>query len=348
MKSKTILWFALLLILLSACAPETSTPAPVGPTAQPPTPTLSIDSVVASLTAPTLTRVPTVTPIQGKVILVAPPELGTALAESARAALTELAAASKWTPETRPSLLPADLTPEVKVVVLLQPPADLPTLLAAAPRAQWLVVGDGSLEPKGNLSVIRQREELRAFVAGYLTTLVASDWRSAGLVPNAQLQDAFVNGGRYWCGRCIPMYPPVVLFPLAAVQPAGTPPAAWQSALVALHQKSVVSAVYISPAAYSPDLAKSLFALKLTLVGTQPPPAEVKSRWAATLAFDPVPALRKLWPSLIANKGAQTADASLSWSDVNPDLFSEGKQRLVQETLGRLLDGTVGIFSVAP
>jgi hypothetical protein len=346
MKSKTILWFVLLLVLFSACAPnETSTPTAVGPAPQS-TATPSLATLVATLSAPTPT--PTKAPVQGKVLLVAPPELGTSLADSARAALTELSAASKWALETRPALRAEDLSPEIKAVVLLQTPADLPALLAAGPGAQWLVVGDSRLEPQGNLSVIRQREELRSFVAGYLTTLIASDWRAAGLVPDAQLQEAFINGGRYWCGRCIPMYPPVVLFPLGVVQPAGTPAATWQSATAALQQKSVIYAAYLSPAAYSPELAKSLFALKLTLVGTQAPPPEVKSRWAATLVFDPVPALRKLWPGLIANKGAQTADASLSWTDVNLDLFSEGKQRLVQETLGRLLDGTVGIFSVAP
>jgi hypothetical protein len=345
MKSKTILWFALLLILLSACAPnETSTPTAVGPAPQP-TPTPSLATLVASLTAPTPT--PTAVPVQGKVVLVASPDIvGAERVAAAQAALTELAATAKWALETRPAFGVQNLAPEIKVVVFLQPTGDLAALTSAAPQIQWVITGNEKLDGSNNVSIIRQREELRTFVAGYLTTLVASDWRAAGLVWDAQSQDAFVNGGRYWCGRCIPMYPPVVLFPLAVVQPAGSAAMTWQSAFNAV-QKNVIYAAYISPAAYSPELAKSLFALKLTLVGTQPPPAEVKSRWAATLVFDPVPALRKLWPSLAAGKSGQ-ADASLMWTDVNLDLFSEGKQRLVQETLGRLLDGTVGIFSVAP
>jgi hypothetical protein len=139
-----------------------------------------------------------------------------------------------------------------------------------------------------------------------------------GLMPDApaQLQDAFINGGRYWCGRCIPLYPPVVSFPLVAVQPAATGAAGWQGA-VTQQQKSVLEAIYLSPAAQSPELLKTLFAQKLVLLGTQAPAAEIRSRWVATLRFDPLPALQKLWPGLLAGKGAQTAEAGLSWT-LNP------------------------------
>jgi len=331
-----------LLVLLAACSTGG------GGTLVPTLPAGTLSTATAPpVAASSPTAVPTSLPLPGKVLLVAPPEAGTDLAESARAALADLSGAAKLVLETRPSLLPEEVRPEFKIIVLLQNPPNLPALLAAAPQAQFAVLGNIELEAKGNLSVIRQREEVRSFLGGYIITLVAPDWRSLGLVPAApaQLQDAFINGGRYWCGRCIPLYPPVVSFPLVVAQPDGTGAAGWQSALGS-QQKSVLAGIYLSSGAQSPELLKTLFAQKLLLLGTQTPAAEIRSRWVATLRFDPIPALQKLWPGLLAGKGAQTAEASLSWTDVNDALFTPGKQRLAHSTLAGVLDGSIGLYSV--
>jgi len=210
------------------------------------------------------------------------------------------------------------------------------------------VVVSGQDLPAGErLSVIREPEEMRTFMAGYITTLVAPDWRSAGLLPDdpAQLQDAFINGGRYWCGRCIPIYAPVVLFPLVSVQPASTDAAGWENAVNELQQK-ILDAVYLSPQAFSPELVKALVDQQLLLTGTQFPGIDFKASWIATLSFDPIPALKSLWPDLVAGQGGQTASASLAWTNVNEDLFTPGRQRLAQQALDGLLDGSINPLSV--
>ena len=333
--------YALVLILcslLAACsAGGDSTPLPTVMATGVPRVT---ETMVALTSVPQATAVPT--PAQGRVILIAPPE-----DESLGSALSGLAKDSGLAFETRLSLRPEEIPAEARLVILLQAPADLAALTSAAPQAQFVVEGGSDLQAGGNLSVIRQLEEQRTFMAGFITTIIAPDWRAAGLLPDApaNLQDAFINGGRYWCGRCIPMYAPLVLFPLAGVQPSGTDAGSWQSTLAEL-QKKVLEAVYISPAADSPELRSALAAQKLILVGTQPPIAEDKANWAATLSFDALPAMQKLWPDLLAGKGGQTVDASLSWTDVNVDIFTVGKQRLAQEALDGLLDGTIGPFSV--
>lgn len=324
----------ILALLLTACGATTVSPTATDPT---PAPSLTVSSRPSATLPPAATAMPS--PAPGKVVLVAPPE-----AESARTALAALASQARLGFEARASLAAAELKPEMKVVVFLQAPADLDALLAAAPKTQFVVVGD--LEAKGNLSAIRSREELRTFLAGYITTLSAPDWRAAGLLSDAPgLLDAFLNGGRYWCGRCIPMYAPVVLFPLGAALPASTAAAGWQAAVTQM-QKSILQAVYVSPEAYSPDLLKALAEQKLILVGTTAPTADAKARWAATLSFDPLPALQKLWPDLVAGKGGLSSDASLAWTDVNETYFTAGKQRLAQQVLEGLLDGTIYPFSV--
>ena len=321
------------------------------------TSTLSAEATaVASTAAPTPSVAPAATVVptqaQGRVILVESSEAG-----ALGSALAGLAAESGLAFETRPALRPEEISAEARLVILLQPPDDLAALMAAAPQTQFIVVtqgapagaGDSELQAGGNLSVVRQLEEQRTFMAGYITTIIAPDWRAAGLLPDtpANLQDAFINGGRYWCGRCVPMYAPLVLFPLAGTQPPGTDAAGWQNILQELQTK-VLEAVYVSPAAESPELLNALAAQKLILVGAQPPApgSEAKATWAATLSFDPLPAIRKLWPDLVAGKGGQTAKASLNWSDVNPEIFTVGRQRLAQEALDGLLDGTIGPFSI--
>jgi len=339
----------LLCCLLAACSAGgdstpslTLTPAPSAEvTAGVPTASLE----------PAATKVPT--QVQGKVILVAPSQAG-----ALGSALAGLAQDSGLAFEIRPALRPEEIQAEVRLVIMLQALDDLAALTAAAPQTQFLVVtqggppgaGGSDLQAAGNLSVIRQLEVQRTFMAGYITTIIAPDWRAAGLLPDApaDLQDAFINGGRYWCGRCIPVYAPLVLFPLAGTQPAGTDAAGWQSTLQELQQK-VLEAVYISPAADSSDLLQAIAGQKLIMVGTQLPEGaspEVKAAWAVTLSFDPLPAIQKMWPDLAAGKGGQTADASLNWTDVNADIFTVGKQRLAQEALDGLLDGTIGPLSV--
>lgn len=350
MNLRTYALVFLLCLGLAACsAGGDGTPTPAN------TPALT-PSAAATGAAPTDVRMPTATkvptPAQGRVILVVPsgaeaagPRQGT---EAVRSALAGLASGSGLAFETRTALRPEEIGPEVKLLIFLQVPDDLAALRAAAPQAQFVTAGVSSdLEAGGNLSVVREAEELRTFLAGYITTIVAPDWRAAGLLPDAPagLQDAFINGGRYWCGRCVPIYAPLVLFPLAGVQPAGTDAAGWQASLQELQAK-VLEAVYISPAAASPDLLKALSTKKLILVGTQSPIPEVKAAWAATLSFDPLPAIQKMWPDLVAGKGGQAANASLSWTDVNPDIFTVGKQRLAKEALDGLLDGTISPFSV--
>ena len=331
----------LLCLGLAACsAGGEGTPTPAQTPAL--TPSAAVTGAApTTVPTPTATKVPT--PAQGRAILVAPSG-----AEAARSALAGLASGSGLAFETRTALRPEEIQPEVKLLVFLQVPDDLAALRAAAPQAQFVAAGGRSdLEAGGNLSVVREAEEQRTFLAGYITTIIAPDWRAAGLLPDAPagLQDAFINGGRYWCGRCVPIYAPLVLFPLAGVQPVGTDAAGWQSALQELQTK-VLEAVYISPAAASPDLLKALSEKKLILVGTQSPIPEVKAAWAATLSFDPLPAIQKMWPDLVAGKGGQVANASLSWTDVNPDIFTVGKQRLAKEALDGLLDGTISPFSV--
>ena len=161
----------------------------------------------------------------------------------------------------------------------------------------------------------------------------------------ATLQDAFLNGGRYFCGRCIPIHGPIVAFPLSAALPATSNLADWTTAVVQLQTK-ILQTVYVDPSISSPDLLSLLAKQNLALVGGQKPTSDLSSQWVATVTSDVLTPLARLWPDLVAGKGSQSVPAALVVTDINPSLLSPGKQRLMQDVITGLQDGTIGPLTV--
>ena len=301
----------------------------------------------------TPTAIPSPTPAAARVVLVAGPGVAAGQLQAAQSLLDGLSKSANLVLDVRPTLQPADLTPDVRVVVLLSSLENLADLAAAAAQTQFVVVSAADMNPTANLSVIRPRVEQQAFLAGYIATLLSSDHRSAGLLPSdgslgSNLEQAFINGGRYYCGRCVPVYAPLISFPLASSQPAGTDAAGWQAAYAQLNQ-AVLETVYVSPEAGSPELLSALAGQEnLLLLGGQTPPDAIKPRWAVTLRLDALTALQTLWPDLIAGKGGQLINLSPELTDVNEQYLSAGRMRLVEDLMKDLTSGMVAPFTPPP
>jgi hypothetical protein len=337
MKRKGFIVFLVLALLLAGCS--NTTPAPATPTL--PAGATATVAVAATSIPPTPTSVP------GKVLLLAPTP-DDPLAVILKTHLATLAAASQLTSESHTTLQPADLTPEVRIVVLLAAPNNLNDLLSAAPKTQFVLLGSaGGTDPQPNLSVIRQDPDQLTFVAGYVATIISGDWRSAALLPDspATLQQAFVNGGGYWCGRCAPIHGPIVIFPLVSVLPKDSAPAAWADALTKL-KTNILEALYFDPSISSPDLLKLLGEQTFVLVGGQSPTSDaLRQHWAATVSSDLLAPLDTLWPGLLAGTGGKSVAAAITLSDVNPDLLTPGKQLLVQQVITSLASGTLSALT---
>jgi hypothetical protein len=260
--------------------------------------------------------------------------------------------------ETRVDLQPADLSTGTRVVVFLSPPVNLNDLLAAAPQTQFVVVSPTDLNPAANLSVIRQRIENQAFLAGFISVLLSNDWRAGGLLPEdgplgGLLQDAFVNGGHYFCGVCSSGWPLGISYPVVASLPSASDGAAWQTAGAGLFDTQKVEVYYISPEAARAEVLDDLsgkvqFETTLTLVGGQTPPDTIRSQWAATVTFDLAGPLQQIWPDVLAGKGSAALEAPLKLDDINPDLLGAGRLRLVNELMAEIAAGRVSPYSVAP
>lgn len=338
----TLFAFWVLATALASCASPTILPSPaVNPTAS-----------LQALTPSTSTPEPTPTSAPGLAVLITDPA-HPEWTEPVLATMQELTAPAGLTLENTPQLDPAQLPSQLRLVVSLASLPNLPALLTAAPQAQFLVVTDQPLDPAANLTVLHLDPEAQLFVAGLASTLLSDDWRAAGLIPAEAptLQEAFVNGGRYYCGECAPGWPLGFTFPLAGgAQPPQDGPA-WQTVAASFFDQGKVDVFFLSPEATRPEVLAYLnglaqFNIPVRLVGILPPPPEVKSQWALSVSFDLPSALRQALPALLSGKSAGQLTVPIDLTHINPDLFTPGRERLVRTIMQEVVTRQISPLSV--
>ena len=294
----------------------------------------------------TATSIPTATPTPAKAILVMTDDPAL---QPLRELMSRLAAESELQLEQRTDVQIGDVLPEWKVVVFATPPANLSELVNAAPGTQFLTFSSVELYQAPNLSVISSRADWQAFVAGYLTTLVAFDWRTAAFLPSdlpesAVMSDAFRNGQYYFCGRCSTYYAPYAGFPLIVSLPVASSAEEWKLAASPV-QQNFAYGIYVAPQAASADFLSYLATFNTTLLGGQTPPSEILPKWAVTLQFNTLASLERLWAELVAGKGGKTVSAEFWLTDVNPALLTPGRQILVEKVIQELQEGSISPLS---
>ena len=348
--TRLVLIFFLSSTLLTACdstAPETSPPSPISnETGSPATETQQPTE--------TLTQPPSATSPPSRVVLVVPPAADPAQADALQSALAKLSTAEDLEFEVQPALAPGNLTPALRLVVALPPDPGLASLAAAAPDVQFLGIGIPGLAPAANLSLIGTQgasPDQQGFLAGYLAAVVTPEWRTAVMSVSDTLsgiaaRQGFLNGVVYFCGLCRQTYPPFYTYPMYVELPGGASPAEWQAAADVLKDK-FVQTVYLAPGAGDETPLTSLAEAGLQLIGSQTPPAAMQAAWIATVGPDYITPLHTIWPDLMKGAGGADLPAALAISDINPELLSPGRQRLVEELNRELQSGFIDT-GVAP
>ena len=328
--------FLLLLILLTACAgPATATPEPAAPTATP--------NPSASPTA----SVPLA-------ILVLPADMPQKDQDSYQKLVYDLTQANGMRWQVLNSLNQADLALAglaLKVVIALPPDPGLAALAAAAPGVEFLAVGIPDLPAAANLSSIGAGGvplDQEAFLAGYIAGLVAPEWKVGILYQKdtpggTAARDAFTNGFTYFCGSCRnPLFPqPAGIYPVTVPIPTDAKPGEY-TAYADLLLRNVVKVAFVYPAIATPELLSYMAQADLMIIGQNLPGEDVRSRWVVSIQPDIISAIKTIFPHLVAGQGGEVVPTPLILADVNPDLLSEGKLRLVQEVLDGLQNGTIG------
>jgi hypothetical protein len=303
----------------------------------------------ALTTAPTATFTPQPTPTTPPpvAVLLAPAGSDPELVASLQTRLAELAAQDGLQFETRPALSAADIGSNLRIVVALAPDPGVAQLATGAPGTQFLALGIPDLQPAANLSIVGspdgQPDQL-GFIAGYLAAVVTEDWRTGVIGTDdaaGQLaSQGFRNGVVFFCGLCRPAFPPFYEYPILASPPG-------QAAADSLISQGVQT-VYLAPQAADPALLEYLAQTNLSLIGSAPPPENLKSRWIATIQTDLLAGVERLWPDLVSGIGGASLPTPIVITDRNEALFSVGRQRLVDETLAAMQAGTIGTGVAQP
>lgn len=339
---KGILLSALIiLILASGCTGAVNTAVTQPPADDIPTPTGTPDKA---------SPVPSDTPAPNLVRLVVKAGDGADYTDEISARLRELASQAGYAVEQSESLTESELQNTI-AVFWIGDPAELNPLAASAPQIPFVLIGSDKPEPAVNISEIHMSADRVSFIAGLVAILIAPDRRAGGLFSaddplSPQRMDAFNNGARYFCGRCVPVYAPVVFFPLTSAVSGGQGDEAWKAAFDELNQNRIES-LYLPPEAASREMLDYLTGQSVRLVGTASPPEGYASMWAATVTQDPVAALEELWPHLSATgTPGHVINAPIVLRDVNDLLLPPGRQDLVEKIAAELAAGWIEPLSV--
>lgn len=334
MRVKKFLFTVLAVILLSACGSDS--PAEIA----------ALTVVPTHTPLPAATIIPTAsTPLA---ILVLPADMDQAASDLYQKTVYDLSQASGFRFQVRNVLAPTDLAdPTLKVVIALPPDPGIASLAPSAPNVQFLAVNIPDLTAGGNLSVLSPdtQADLPAFLAGYTAAMITEEYRIGMILPKDNQDairafNAFNNGMTYYCGLCRTFYITLVDYPTYIEIPADEDPKNYGGYANLLINDRDVDTLYIYPSLISDDFLSYVGTTGALLFGTSMPEPR-PGGWVMTVEPDTVKAIQTAWPTLIAGQGGINVQSPLGLADVDPSILTDGKLRLVQETLDALLAGRI-------
>lgn len=310
-------------------------------------PEVTAPTVVPSHTPPpSATPIPTLsTPLA---LLIVPADLDKPTSDLYQKTVYDLALASGFRFQVRNGITPEDLAdPTLKVVIAFPPDPGVANYAPTAPNVQFLAVNIPDVTAGGNISVLapNTQVELPAFLAGYTLAMMTYEYHVGMLYPegdaNAQAAlNAFSNGMRYYCGLCDGIYIDLVSYPAVLGIPTSEDPGKYGGYANVLINDKKVGGLYIYPSIASDDLLSYVGTQGVYLIGTSSPEPR-PGGWLMTISPDTIKAIQAAWPQLIAGQGGQNIQSPLGIADVDTNVLSEAKLRLVKETLDALIAGRI-------
>lgn len=289
------------------------------------------------------TETPAATEVAPTVILTLSPDADPVIAALTQTAVETLAAETGLQVMITDYLTTDAIHAGVRIVVGIG--SDLSGFAAAQPEVQFVEVDRSGAVAGGNLSVIGDPivdEQRRAFMGGYLTALVSSDYKVAGLIASdvattTEEVNAYVIGARFFCGLCNPKYPPYNSFPQWNTLASGSAAGDYQTTAQSFLNLGV-EVVYIGQSLAAPELTGYFSDLGMKVVAANVPDVP-RENWVATVVLDPAPSLMSIWSDLLSGVGGQMMAMSVRLEDTDAGLISEGRQRLFDEMLVELESG---------
>lgn len=240
-------------------------------------------------------------------------------------------------------------TLEQSNLVIAISPADIVQLSKTAPNVKFLGVGYSDIQPTDNVSVITNGAEIvenTAFLAGYLSALITTDYRVGVLIQSnseegKRTEDSFYIGAQYFCGLCGSKYTPIKYYPKSAQINDLNNETDWKSAIDTLVAESV-QAVYLPKEIYSTDLINYVFERGINIVSANIPPKGVDTgRWISTLEPDYNSAINQYIRDLPSLTSGMMIIPEVILTHDSSGLISEGRQMLFEETRSNLMAGFI-------
>lgn len=329
MRLKSALLVILLTSILNACS--------LGKTAEPTAVTTQTPVPLPTLTA---------TPVVPLAILVMPADMDKDASDAYQKEVYDLAQQSGMRFQVRNTFTAADIEPGLQVAIVLPPDPGIAALAAAAPKVQFLAIDIPGVTAGGNVSVLAtgSQVDVPAFIAGYTAALISDDFHTGMIYPkdNPGAQRALVaytNGMSYYCGLCQPFYYLPYTFPQSIAIPSTEAKTNYGGYATILIQAKVYT-IYLYPDIAIKELTDYLGTTGTQVIGTVLPNPR-PSGWVMTIRPDETKAIQKAWPDLVAGQGGQNVPSPLGLADVDSNLLSPGRQRLVQKVLDDLQAGRI-------
>jgi len=300
------------------------------------------------------TATPIPTPAPDRAVLTAPDDPSSIELAEAQILIAELAAGSGLEFETRSEIFANEITSDIKIIVFLEQPDNLGSLAANAPGTQFVAISSNNWTPPANGTIILKNEDHVAFLSGYLSALLAPNFRVGGLLvsENTQFNQAFNNGVSYYCGLCAAVIYPLNRYPVLSQQPANSPPANWQAAFNEINVNKI-NVLFLPGEAASAEFGTYLTEMDVAVIGNQTPPEELRPRWVATISSDGLSPLREIWDDLLEGQGGKVVNANIKISEVNSITvadglvwLSQGKMDLLNKVITLLRKDQIYPYSV--
>lgn len=297
--------------------------------------------------SPEPTALLTPTPGLPLAVLLVPVDANQELSQAYQTAIYDLAQREGMRFQILNSLDPANLDPALKVVIALVQDPGIAALAAAAPQAQFLAVNIPGITAGGNVSVLGGegiRIDQQAFMAGYIGAMITEDYHTGIIIRKddalgRNAYTAFQTGQEFFCGLCNPLAGPFLDYPLVIEIPADAKPneyGAYADYLI----RNKVETMFIQDVVATPELLEYLNTVGIFVIGMQTPPVQVNG-WVVTLQPNYLEAMQSVWPQLVAGNGGQNFQAPLTLTDINRDVFTEGKEGQARQILQQLMDGFI-------
>lgn len=312
-------------------------------------------STETSTPAPTATLTPTALP--PLVVLLSPPEGDPALATALEPQFTQLAREAGFRFQIRQTLTGAEAAADVAYLIALPPVPGLNEIVATARNTRILAVGIPDLVQAPNLIAIGTETGSpanNAFLAGYIAALITPEYRTGTIgVQDSPTADttplAFFNGMRFFCGLCRSGVPPFYEYPFYVNLPSTGSDVEWR-ALADYMRNHAVRTVYVEPGvggANPDDFFRYMAEQDLYIIGEVKPPEDVKDWWLVSMRQPDLESIYlQYWPQLLNGEMGVVVPLPATLSDINSELLTPGKQRLIEEVLSDLQAGFIDPLGV--